>query len=76
MGLDRILHLGFETVDELGDPTVVTIAVEIMGRHSNMILVNQQGKIIDSIKRIDEEMSSVRMVCRALPTPCPPCRTS
>ncbi len=72
MGLDRILHLGFETVDELGDPTVVTIAVEIMGRHSNMILVNQQGKIIDSIKRIDEEMSSVRMVLPGLAYTLPP----
>ncbi len=72
IGLDRILHLGFETVNELGDTTVVTMAVEIMGRHSNIILVNEQGKVIDSIKRIDEEMSSVRMVLPGLPYTLPP----
>lgn len=38
-GLDRVLHLHFETANELGDRVVLTLAVEIMGRHSNIILV-------------------------------------
>lgn len=62
LGLDRVLYLDFETIDELGDMVTVTLAVEIMGRHSNLIVIGQNGKIIDAIKRVDPEMSSVRPV--------------
>ncbi len=62
IGLDRILHLDFETANEMGDRVVLTLAVEIMGRHSNIILIDSNRKIIDSVKRINEEMSSVRPV--------------
>lgn len=61
-GLDRILFLDFECVNELGDLNTITLAIEIMGRHSNVILIAENGKIIDSIKRISNEISSVRMV--------------
>lgn len=59
---DRIIHLEFETMSELGELTNTTVIVEIMGRHSNLILVNAQGKIIDAMKRIHEDMSSIREV--------------
>ncbi|MDF2566747.1 MAG: hypothetical protein K0R90_203 [Oscillospiraceae bacterium] len=72
MGLDRTMHLVFESVNELGDLVTVTLAVEIMGRHSNIIVINQDGKIIDSIKRIDNEMSSVRMVLPGMSYTLPP----
>lgn len=62
IGLDRILHFDFETVNELGDRVILTLAVEIMGRHSNLILIDQNNKIIDSIKRINDEMSRVRPI--------------
>ena len=62
LGLDRVLHLKFETANELGDRVVLTLAAEIMGRRSNVILVDQDGRIIDSIKRVTEEMSRVRPV--------------
>ncbi|MEM1486110.1 NFACT RNA binding domain-containing protein [Oscillospiraceae bacterium PP1C4] len=62
IGLDRILHFDFETVNEMGDRVTMILAVEIMGRHSNVILVDQNNKIVDSIKRINDEMSSVRPV--------------
>lgn len=62
IGLDRILHLRFETVNEFGDKVVMTLAVEIMGRHSNIILVGPDNKVVDSIKRISDEMSRVRPV--------------
>ena len=42
--MDRVLYLDFETTNELGDTVVMTIAVEIMGRHSNIIVINQEGK--------------------------------
>lgn len=61
-GLDRVLKLKFEAVNELGDLEILTLIVEIMGRHSNIILVNSENKVIDSIKRVSNEVSSVRMI--------------
>lgn len=60
--LERILFFDFECTNELGDRVIITIAVEIMGRHSNIIIINQDGRIIDSIKRVDAEMSRERLV--------------
>lgn len=72
LGLDRILHLRFETFNELGDRVELTLAVEIMGRHSNIILVGQDGKILDAVKRIDEEQSSVRQILPGMAYLLPP----
>lgn len=69
---DRILFLDFETVNELGDLVVITIAIEIMGRHSNIIVINQDGKIIDAVKRITDEMSSVRPILPGMTYQLPP----
>lgn len=71
-GLDRILSLDFEAVNELGDLDIITLVIEIMGRHSNIIIVNSKGKIIDSIKRITNEVSSVRMVLPGMTYQLPP----
>ncbi|WMJ23790.1 NFACT RNA binding domain-containing protein [Paludicola sp. MB14-C6] len=71
-GLDRVLCLDFEAVNELGDLTTNTVVIEIMGRHSNIILINQDNKIIDSIKRITNEVSSVRMVLPGMSYQAPP----
>ncbi|MBP1556624.1 MAG: NFACT family protein, partial [Oscillospiraceae bacterium] len=49
-GLERVLHFDFETTNELGDTVTVTLAVEIMGRYSNAILIGPDGRVIDSIK--------------------------
>lgn len=72
IGLDRILHLDFEATNEMGDTVVLTVAVEIMGRHSNIILMDGDGRILDSIKRIDDEMSSVRPVLPGMTYTLPP----
>jgi predicted ribosome quality control (RQC) complex YloA/Tae2 family protein len=71
-GLERILFLDFECVNELGDIVTVTIACEIMGRCSNLILIDHEGKVIDSIKRVDEEMSRERMVLPGMRYTMPP----
>ncbi len=63
--LDRILQLDFDTLDEFGDRITLTLIIEIMGRHSNIILVGPDGKIIDAIKRVDEEISRVRQILPA-----------
>jgi len=60
--LERIIHFEIEHLDELGDPCKKILTVEIMGKHSNIIFCNSEGKIIDSIKHIPPHMSSVREV--------------
>ncbi len=60
-GLERIVYFDFECLNEIGDIVTNTLICEIMGRHSNIILV-RDGKIIDSIKHITDEISSVRRV--------------
>lgn len=61
-GLDRVVHFSFETTNEFGDKVTLTLAAEIMGRHSNVILVDENNKVIDAVKRITDEMSRVRPV--------------
>lgn len=62
LGLDRVVQLRFETTNDLGDRVVLTLSAEIMGRHSNVILIDENNKIIDAIKRVNTEMSRVRPI--------------
>lgn len=71
-GLERILYFDFEAMNELGDMVKVTLAVEIMGRCSNLVIINADSKIIDSIKRVDAEMSRERMVLPGMTYTYPP----
>lgn len=71
-GLERALYFDLDCVDDLGDIVRLTLAVEIMGRHSNIILIDGSGMVVDSIKRVDMEMSSVRPVLPGLPYSPPP----
>lgn len=71
-GLERILFLDFETVNELGDVVIITLAVEIMGKYSNLIVINENGKIIDSLKRVDDAMSRERLVLPGMTYTAPP----
>ena len=71
-GLERILFMDFECVNELGDIVTVTLACEIMGRCSNLIVINHEGRVIDSIKRVDEDMSRERMVLPGMKYTLPP----
>ncbi len=59
---ERILELWFDTVNEMGDNVKKRLIVEIMGKHSNIILVDEDGTVIDSAKRVTLEMSSVRQI--------------
>ncbi len=61
-GFERVLLFDFESVNELGDLCNITVAMEIMGRCSNLILLSQEGKVIDSIKRVGFDQSSIRPV--------------
>lgn len=70
-GLERIVALDFECTNEIGDIVTNTLIAEIMGRHSNIILV-RDGRVIDSVKRITDDISSVRRVLPGIQYEAPP----
>lgn len=61
-GLERIINFKLEHLDEMGDLRVKYLIIELMGKHSNIIFCDEDLKIIDSIKRINQFVSSVREV--------------
>ena len=63
---DRILEIAFEHFDELGERTTKTLVCEFMGKHSNLIFLTADGKIIDSARHVTEQISSVRQVLPGL----------
>lgn len=72
IGFERVVSFDIESRNELGDLTVKHLIVEIMGRHSNIILTNEEMKIIDSVKHIDFSVSTVRQVLPGMEYVCPP----
>ncbi|MDW7672922.1 MAG: NFACT RNA binding domain-containing protein, partial [Bacillota bacterium] len=61
-GLERVVRIHFSTYTELGDLEGRTLVCEFMGKHSNIILLDNDGKIIDSIKRVSHSISRFREV--------------
>jgi len=61
-GLERIINFKLEHLDEMGDLKIKYLIVELMGKHSNIIFCDDDMTIIDSIKRINQFVSSVREV--------------
>ena len=70
--LERMLMLEFEGKNELGDTVKLCLAVEIMGQYSNIIFIDENGMIIDSVKRVDASMSSQRLVLPGMKYELPP----
>jgi predicted ribosome quality control (RQC) complex YloA/Tae2 family protein len=63
VGLERILHIDVRHRDELGDLTVRRIVIELMGRHSNIILLDPvANQILDGIHHVTPAISSYRIV--------------
>ena len=71
-GLERILRLQIRCTNELGDLVTYALVCEIMGRCSNVILVNETGRILDSLRRVDAEISRVRIVLPGTEYTAPP----
>ena len=69
---ERVATLHAEGRDELGDPILLHLVIEIMGRHSNIILYNDQGLIIDGIRRYGSHLSRYREVLPGKPYLPPP----
>lgn len=60
---DRVLEIAFSNKNEIGDNIKVTLVVEIMGKHSNIILIDKaESKIIESIKHIGFSQNSYRTI--------------
>ncbi|WP_326909286.1 Rqc2 family fibronectin-binding protein [Sedimentibacter sp. MB31-C6] len=73
INFDRILEITFECKDELQTTINKSIIIEIMGKHSNIIFLNTESKIIiDSIKRVAENVSSIRQIYPGLTYITPP----
>ena len=71
-GYDRVVTFRIEHPNEMGDYCIYSLIIEIMGKHSNIVLVNQSGTILDSIKHIDSSVNSFREVMPARPYIAPP----
>ncbi|MDO4175413.1 MAG: NFACT RNA binding domain-containing protein, partial [Eubacteriales bacterium] len=64
--LERMAIITCDTVDEMGIPSQKYLAVELMGKYSNIILYDAEGRILDAIKRIDGDTSGKRQVLPGL----------
>lgn len=68
---ERIAFFDFQCVNEMGDLVLNTLAAELMGRYSNLVLI-QNGKILDALKRVDFEDSAIRQLLPGLAYTLPP----
>lgn len=64
--LERVVSLTIDMVDEMGEVGQRKLILECMGRHSNLILLDGEGRIIDCLRRVDMEMSEKRQVLPGL----------
>ncbi len=71
-GLDHVVFFDMDATDEIGDRVKRTLVVEIMAQYSNCILLDENGVIIDALKRGDASKSSFREVLPKLPYRLPP----
>ncbi|MEG0109640.1 MAG: NFACT family protein, partial [Oscillospiraceae bacterium] len=69
---ERIAFFDFQCTNEMGDSVQNTLAAELMGRYSNIVLINENNKIIDALKRVDFEDSDVRQLLPGLAYTLPP----
>ena len=64
--LERLVRLELDVTDDFGQPGRRTLVLEAMGRRSNLILLDGEGRIIDCLRRVDADMSAARQVLPGL----------
>ena len=64
--LERLVRLELDITDDFGQPGRRTLVLEAMGRRSNLILLDGEGRIIDCLRRVDADMSAARQVLPGL----------
>jgi predicted ribosome quality control (RQC) complex YloA/Tae2 family protein len=72
VGRDRICRLQIGVTDELGNPAEFTLVAELMGKHSNIMLLSPQERIVDAIRRVTEEVNRHRELLPGLRYVAPP----
>ena len=72
IGGDRVVHVDIDVVNELGDHVLRRLILEIMGRHSNLTLVDGDGRILEAARHVNAEMSRVRQIQPGLIYEAPP----
>jgi len=71
-GFERIVTIEAEVTDDFGDRNIKKLIIEIMGRHSNIIILNKDNFIIDAMKHVDNEVNRVRELLPARSYVLPP----
>lgn len=69
---DRIIYVDLDCVDEMGDHVIRRLILEIMGRHSNLLLVSGEGRIIEAVRHVGPDMNRVRQIQPGLSYVSPP----
>lgn len=72
VGRERICRIRIGITDELGNPAEYVLVAEVMGKHSNIILLNPQNRIVDAIRRVTEEVNRYRELLPGLQYIAPP----
>ena len=62
VGGDRVVHVDLDTVNEMGDHVRRRIVLEIMGRHSNLMLLDEEDRILEATRHVNPDMSRVRLI--------------
>jgi len=70
--LDRVVFVDFDATNEIGDKVELSLCVEIMSKHSDIILIKEDKTIIDAVKRIDFTQSEIRQILPGLKYELPP----
>ncbi|NLE26004.1 MAG: fibronectin/fibrinogen-binding protein [Clostridiaceae bacterium] len=71
-GFERIVTIEAEVTDDFGDRNTKKLIIEIMGRHSNIIMLNKDNFIIDAMKHVDNQVNRVRELLPARAYVLPP----
>ena len=69
---DRIVRIDLDAVNELGDHVLRRLVLEIMGRHSNLMLLDENGRILEAARHVNAEMSRVRQIQPGMVYQAPP----
>lgn len=74
-GLDRVLTIGITATDDLGEPATFSLIAEIMGKYSNVVLVKEDGTIVDAIRHVTPAISTVRILMPGVKYEQPPAQS-
>ena len=69
---DRIVHIDLDAVNEMGDHVLRRLVLEIMGRHSNLMLLDENGRILEAARHVNAEMSRIRQIQPGMAYQAPP----